>query len=522
MTSPNTPGIPPAPFGYMSTGSPSTDINATRDDMINVFLRQSQNLKDNTDYYTGNSRPAAIGIAVPPEMKKLLGQVGYPRLYVDSIAERLAIEGFTLGDNSEGDTQESDQQTNDLLWDWWQANDLDVESLLGHTDALVHGRAYITIAAPDPAIDVTSDPTVPIIRVEPPTTLWANVDPRTRQVTQAIRVIYGAPGSGKDGQVVAATLYLPLQTVAWIKDPTGNWVVIQQIPHNLGIVPVVPIANRTQLSDLYGTSQITPELRSVTDAACRILMDLQGAAELMAVPQRILFGVRPEDIGVDPATGQSQYDAYMARILAFADPEGKAFQFAAAELRNFGDALDQLDKKAAQITGLPPQYLSYQSQNPASAEAIKASEARLVKMSESKGIVFGGAWEQAMRIAYMVMNAGVASLPPNFLRMESVWTDPSTPTYAAKADAATKLYAAGLGVIPRERARMDMGYSIADREQMQVWDDEEAQGLLGAYAVGPGAVVQAPITPTAGGAAPSGGAPSTAPATAAPKAPPPK
>lgn len=501
-----TSAIPNAPFGYMSTGSPAPDADTARDDMINVYYQRTSDLTSNTDYYTANSRPEAIGIAVPPEMQKLLGQVGYPRLYVDAVAERLAIEGFTLGDNSEGDTEESDQEANDLLWDWWQANDLDVEATLGHTDALVHGRSYITIAAPDPAVDLFVDPTVPIIRVEPPGSLWANIDPRTRQVTQAIRVILGAPGSAKDGQIIAATLYLPLQTIAWIKDDTGQWVVLQTIPHNLGIVPVVPIPNRTQLSDLYGTSQITPELRSVTDAACRILMDLQGAAELMAVPQRILFGVKPQDIGVDPSTGQSQYDAYMARILAFADPEGKAFQFAAAELRNFGDALDQLDKKAAQITGLPPQYLSYQSQNPASAEAIQSSESRLVKLSENKAKIFGGAWEQAMRIAYMVMNGGFASLPPNFLRMEAIWADPSTPTYAAKADAATKAYAGGLGVIPKERARIDMGYSVAEREEMQVWDQEEMAGLLGAYAVGPGAVVGAPIS-----APPAGGAPGASP-----------
>jgi hypothetical protein len=497
----------PAPNGYLATGTPAPDVDTLRDDMINVFQQRTSDLASNTSYYTGESRPETIGIAVPPEMRKLLGQVGYPRLYIDSLSERLEVEGFTIGDTSEGGTDKS-QKVADEMWDWWQANDLDTQSVLGHTEALTHGRAYVTIAAPDPAIDLYVDPTVPIIRVEPPSALWADIDPRTREVTQAIRVVYGAKGTSKDGQVVAATVYLPLQTVVWQK-VDGQWVVLQQIPHNLGIVPVVPVRNLTLLSDLYGTSEITPELRSVTDSACRILMDLQGAAELMAVPQRLLFGVNPNDIGVDPETGQSSYDAYMARILAFADPEGKAFQFAAAELRNFGEALDQLDRKAAQITGLPPQYLAYSSDNPASAEAIRASEARLVKKAEQKNNIFGGAWEQVMRVATMVMGGGATALPPELLRMETVWTDPATPTYAAKADAATKLYAGGLGVIPKERARIDMGYSITEREEMQVWDQEEMQGLLGAYTVGPGAVVPAPI---AAAAAPGGGSGSTPPA----------
>jgi hypothetical protein len=59
-------------------------------------------------------------------------------------------------------------------------------------------------------------------------------------------------------------------------------------------------------------------------------------------------------------------------------------------------------------------------------------------------------------------------------RLETVWRDPSTPTYASKADAAAKLYANGMGVIPRERARIDMGYSITEREEMRVWDQQES------------------------------------------------
>jgi len=469
MTSP-TPLAQQGPINII-TGEPS-DPDTARDQMINLFEQKTAGLKSNTDYYEAVRRPEAIGITVPPEMRKLLAYVGYPRLYVNSIAERLELEGFRLANADQADQD---------LWDWWQANDLDTEATLGYTEALVHGRSYITVAAPDPAIDFGVDPQVPIIRVESAKSLYAEIDPRTREVTQAIRVIYDAEGS----QVTAATLYTPTTTDAWVKQ-NGDWAVLAHVDHGLGVVPVVPMTNRTLLSDLYGTSEITPELRSITDAAARILMDMQAAAELMAIPQRILFGVKPEQIGVDPATGQSQYDAYMARILAFEDPDGKSAQFSAAELRNYTEALDALDRKAAAYTGLPPQYLSFSSQNPASAEAIKSSEARLVKNAERKTKIFGGAWEKAMRVAYQVMKGGV--VPPDYYRMESVWRDPSTPTYAAKADAASKLYANGVGVIPKERARIDMGYSIAERLEMQKWDQQESPMMqLAAVAGVPGA-----------------------------------
>lgn len=442
----------------------NVDPEKAREDMLNLFQERTQDLADNTAYYESERRPDAIGVTVPTNMQRLLAHVGYPRLYINAIAERQELEGFRLGDADEADEE---------LWDWWQANDLDVEAPLGHTDALVHGRSYITVSKPDPNIDPGVDPEVPIIRVEPPTNLYAQIDPRTRKVTQAIRAIYDEEGN----EIIASTLYLPNNTVIWNRE-NGQWVQVANIAHNLEQVPVVPIPNRTRLSDLYGTTEITPELRSVTDAAARTLMLMQATAELMGVPQRLLFGVKPEDLGVDPETGQTLFDAYLARILAFEDHEAKAQVFSAAELRNFVEALDALDRKAAAYTGLPPQYLTFSSENPASAEAIRSSESRLVKTVERKNKIFGGAWEEAMRLAYKVMRGG--EIPPEYYRMETIWRDPSTPTYAAKADAATKLYNNGAGVIPKERARIDMGYTVREREEMRKWDEEENPlGLMG-------------------------------------------
>lgn len=437
-----------------------------REQMISQFEDASKNLKSNTSYYEAERRPEAIGVTVPVQMQSLLAHVGYPRLYVDSIAERQAVEGFRMGDSEEADEE---------LWSWWQANNLDIEAPLGYTDAYVHGKSYITISQPDPQIDVGWDLTVPIIRVEPPTRMYAEIDPRIGRVSKAIRVAYSADGN----EIQAATLYTMNDTFGWYRNE-GEWVPWFNYTHGLQAVPVVPLPNRTRLSDLYGTSEITPELRSMTDAAARVLMLMQATAELMGVPQRLIFGIKPEEIGVDSETGQTFFDAYLARILAFEDSDGKIQQFSAAELANFTNALDQIAKQVAAYTGLPPQYLSTAADNPASAEAIRAAESRLIKKVERKNLIFGGAWEEAMRLAYRMMKGG--EVTPEMQRLETIWRDPSTPTYAAKADAAVKLYGNGVGVIPKEQARIDMGYSIAQREEMRRWDEEEAAlglGLMG-------------------------------------------
>ncbi len=442
------------------------DPDEAREQMISAFEDASRTLNSNTSYYEAERRPEAIGVTVPVQMQGLLAHVGYPRLYVDSIAERQAVEGFRMGDAEEADEE---------LWSWWQSNNLDIEAPLGYTDAYVHGRSYITISQPDPQIDLGWDPAIPIIKVEPPTRMFAEIDPRIGKVSKAIRVAYNADGN----EIQAATLYTMNDTYGWFRSE-GEWVPWFNYTHGLQAVPVVPLPNRTRLSDLYGTTEITPELRSMTDAAARILMLMQATAELMGVPQRLIFGIKPEEIGVDPDTGQTFFDAYLARILAFEDADGKIQQFSAAELANFTNALDQIAKQVAAYTGLPPQYLSTASDNPASAEAIRAAESRLIKKVERKNLIFGGAWEEAMRLAYRMMKGG--ETPPDMMRMETIWRDPATPTYAAKADAAVKLYGNGVGVIPKEQARIDMGYSIAQREEMRRWDEEEAAlglGLVG-------------------------------------------
>ena len=50
-------------------------------------------------------------------------------------------------------------------------------------------------------------------------------------------------------------------------------------------------------------------------------------------------------------------------------------------------------------------------------------------------------------------------------RLETVWRDPSTPTYAAKADAVVKLYTAGL--LPQEAAWEQMGFSPEYRRHLR-------------------------------------------------------
>lgn len=426
-------------------------------------------LEESASYYEALFRVRSIGLSTPPELRVLATAMGWPRMYVDALVARLKLKSFRASGRTKDKPEDGTETAVRSINDWFQANNLDEEHILGTLEALIYGRAYITISKPDPK-DKLADQTVPVIRVESPMHLYAETDPRTNKVTRAIR-LYKSEQSGVKFQW--ATLYLPNETV-YLRHQNNQWVIESRDQHRLGVVPVVPLVNRERLADRLGSSQITPEIRSMTDAGQRTLMNMQAAMEIMALPPRLIFGVEKEEIVETDDDGNplpgAAFDAYMGRILAIENESGKAFQFQAAELRNFTEVLDQLAKHIASYTGLPPQYLAFSSDNPASAEAINASESRLVRTCEQIASAFGGDWEQAMLVACIVMGVPIT---PALRRLESDWDNPATPTYASVVDAATKGYANGRGILPRERTWLDIGYSDEERQEMRDWFEEE-------------------------------------------------
>lgn len=199
-----------------------TDYGEQVTQLGRLMQRHRPALRENLAYYESEHRVKAIGVSTPPEMRKLLAQIGWPRMYVDSVEERLDIEGFRLADTSEADTR---------LWHWWQANNLDIEAGMGHTEAMVHGCAYITVAAPDPE-DPMADQDTPSIRVESPQNLYAEVDPASRKVLRALRMHRHPSRPVAD----RATLLLPDRIVWLVRESGYNpWRTTDELVHNLRV-----------------------------------------------------------------------------------------------------------------------------------------------------------------------------------------------------------------------------------------------------------------------------------------------
>lgn len=418
-------------------------------DELATVVRLSQSLMDAQNalvtshaYYEGEQRLRQLGLAVPPALQQFLTIVNWPRMTADGIEERLDIEGFRFPGVDEAD---------DELWRIWQDNNLDEESQLAHLDALIYGRSYVCVGANEDDWDT------PLVTVESPFELVHESDARTRRVSAALR-LYDVV----DGRAQSGTLYLPGATV-WLAWDSGRgwWVEADRDDHELGVVPVVPLVNRSRASNRAGVSEMT-DVIPLTDAAARTLTNLQLAQETHSVPQRFVLGATAGDFVDQQGQPLTKWEAYFNSVWALANEQAKVGQLAASDLTNLTSTVEHYARMASGVSALPPNYFGLAADDAASADAIRSREARLVKRCERKQVAWSGAWEQAMRLVLLVATGGEDA---DARRLQTLWRDPATPTKAQQSDAAVKLVQAG--VLPREGAWDDLRFSPARQERLR-------------------------------------------------------
>lgn len=429
------------------------------------LLQDRWNLKLRDAYFNGEQLVRDLGISIPPQLKGLHTVIGWPRIGVEALEQRLDLEAFRWADGSDSAD----------LTEIADANDLFDESNLAHLDALTYGREYLAVGSGDCG---TPD-CPPLISVESPldmTLLW---DARLRMGTAALRECQndGLLETGPDERMLV--LYLPDQTIQAIPTPSGGWEVVDRDIHNLGVVPVVRMANRQRTADRVGRSEITADVMSITDAACRRLMGIEVAAEFFGAPQRYILGASESAFQDAEGNAKSAWETYIGRILALErDEDGNVpdvGQFSAHDPSGQTKIVDLYARIMATQLGLPPHMLGYTSDNPASADAIRSSEGMLVKKAERRTRRFGAAWREVMRLALWVRDG---EPPDKTRRIETVWRNPATPTLAAQTDAAVKMVQAGI-IPPDSDVALELaGLTEGQRQRVKADRQRAAGGSL--------------------------------------------
>src|SRR5258705_15300 len=136
--------------------------------LITLHDNQMGRLKEYDAYYEGEQ---PLSYMHPELIQQLEGQVrqvviNWPQLIVDSVEERLNIEGFRKPDQPSGDR---------TLWEIWEDNDMDAGSQRAHVEALALSHSYVTVGSPEDEGDA------PVICDESALDMIATSDPRTRE-----------------------------------------------------------------------------------------------------------------------------------------------------------------------------------------------------------------------------------------------------------------------------------------------------------------------------------------------------
>jgi hypothetical protein len=384
-------------------------------------------------YYEGSNRLDALGVSLPPQVRVLEFSVNWCRVAVDAYVNRLDVEGFKITGH---------ESVEEWLRDCWQANNLDSRHVSLHTEALVQSVAYAVVGGADP---LTGFPTVSYhTRKE----IDAVIDPRTKNVLHAKH-------NFTVGDEKYRVTYDPERIVAEKQDGE-KWVKHSEMANPIGVTPVVAFINRPRVGTTRGVSELQ-DLMGIVDAAARTLTGGQVAQELLATPQRWVAGISGGEMFDADGNPTSVFKAYMGAILQIENENARLGQFPGADLRNFTDMLWGYARLASSVTGLPAVEFGVNTDNPPSAEGLRASYEVAIKKAERMQAVFGESHERVMHLAYLWAAAeGTLKVPTGsqvpLHRLETLWRDAGTPTLSSIADAVVKMVQGG--VIQPPVARM--------------------------------------------------------------------
>jgi len=406
-------------------------------------------------YYTGKQPLAYLS----PEAKVALGNrfgvmaSNIPRLAVTALAERLRITGFS------GDAD---------IWSGWIRNDLDQTSGVAHREALLLGDSYVIVWA-----DRYGRPTV---SVESAKQVAVLTDPGTREVYAGIK-----RWEDTNRKTTEAVMYLRDRIVRLRADQQGavanGFKTIEELANPLGVVPVVNLRNTDRIVGDWGSSEID-DLKPLVDALNKSLADMMVTSEYVGRPRRWATGIElteepvTDDDG-NPVLGDGQPVMREVnpipeghRAMISESSEAKFGQLTAADLAGYEASVRVILGQIMAVSTLPAHYVGVFTDNPASADALRAAEASLTARAEARQQTFGRAWEQVARL----MIAARDGRDPNMIDDIRVqWADAATRSVAQEADAVVKLYQAGL--LPRDYALSKLGYSADEIAKIRAAGD---------------------------------------------------
>ena len=392
-------------------------------------------------YYDGDVDVKNIGIDTVPETVDVRVSCDWPRKACTSVSERSRFDGYVF------ESGLSDPALDAIV----RRNGIDTAYSRFVNSELQHGCMSATVA------DVGGLAQVRFHSAETCAMVWDNVADR---IAYGMAIADASRPEWAGGRVVVTrlNLYLSGRTVRIDRIDEDSWTATS-VDTPLDRPAMESFVFRPTGSQPFGTSCISKPLMKATDAALRIMRDVQVAAAMDAAPQKYALGLSTEQFLKLVNDKKAAYVGSM--FLTTTDDNGNHpdyGQLPGASMSSFTDLLSMWARQVSSMTGVPLSQLGVVSSN----EYYESTEA-LVMAAEDLNASNG---ESLRNVALMAM------------RMEGDLTDaqrgvmahfknPARPSIAAATDAMVKIGSQDPAIVGTDFYYEQLGYSQAEIARIQ-------------------------------------------------------
>ena len=341
-----------------------------------AFYEQKQNAKD-------------FGISTPQGLEWFQSVNGWCTKAVDGLADRLQFDGF---ENDNFEMQEVFNLNNpDIIFD---------SSILS---ALISSCAFLYICR-----DENGDPRIQVIDGANATGI---IDDQTNLLSEGYAVLT------RDEFDQPKTYAYFQRGETWVYE-VGQKEPIAHEHTGADYAALVPVIYKPDAKRPFGHSRISRSCMSIALSAMRTVKRSEIAAEFYSFPQKYATGLSQD------AEQMDSWKATMSAMLSFTrDDEGNSPTLGQFQQQSMQPHVEQLKAFASMFageTGLTLDDLGFNTANPSSAEAIKASHENLRLAASKAQRCFGSGFVNAGYIAACIRD-GVAYKRTEVFKTSAEW-----------------------------------------------------------------------------------------------------
>lgn len=429
--------------------------------MKETIVDRHRGNEESLKYYAGKIRVENLRIAIPAELENLEVVSDWPTTVVNSYHERMVFLGWR--DQGRFNMRETSFLTNASTAVW--------EALL---DSKIYGLGLL-------AIDQSVDGLWKTQSVTPMngTLIWDAQDQRP---------MYGMRTRQLHDGTIQDILYLPYYTLYLKADGAtdGTGPEIQDVVYTGMPIPLMfRMRNHLRSNQWYGRSMLTRSIRYYTQAAARTLMGMEYNREFYTAPKWHITNAQMNMFTESENPSEREkiragWKATTGSVLTLpppepGDPEMQIGQFQANPPTPYVEQLNAYGQKISSATGIPVSYLGFVTENPPSADAIRAWLERLIRSCQAQQRLTNPDLKHLGWALHSLNNDNPVDWRTFASSARELWENPATPTLASDADAIAKL--ADVGTIG---ATSDWAYDrlqISEEEREDFRSAQRARAL---------------------------------------------